>query len=54
MWLMLLNAMSRLRSVWRMVTTAPYSMLITAIVASSHAYSCAVPGNIPTAMRIIP
>ena len=54
MWLTLENAISRFRSVCRMVTTAPYSTFTTPAVASSHATSDTTPGNIATETRIMP
>ena len=54
MWLTLEYAMSRFRSVCRMVTTAPYRTLMTPRATSTQANSHDWAGNSPTFMRSSP
>ena len=54
MWLMLLNAISRFRSVWRITTIAPYITFITAAAASRADALAVTSGNMPIETRIIP
>ena len=54
MWLMLLLATSRFRSVCRNVTSAPYRMLMTASTARAVAALEATSGNMETLTRMRP